>query len=348
VKETEIRDLKKVKLFFKKETEWVSQFIDNEGKIKGRYTKSITCPCCGNRLGKHIFTKNSFNFDECQKCLTIYVNPRFNRNILDKYYKYREKRLNYQNIIEDGKTEHVRKKEIFTPRCEFIERTILRYGKKINECSVLDVGCASGQFLSVYKERNDSFIAGVEPSRDLAEKARSALPSAEILTNSIENCDIEPEVFDIVTLWEVLEHTYDPVGCLRAIERILKPDGLIFLSLPNMEGFDIQILWDKGNAFSPPSHLNYYRKSTIYFLFESVDLHINDINTPGQLDVDIVRNRIDIHPDVGNRLGSYWTQLIKRKNTQGKILRENLQKLIQQCGLSSHMMIVCSKKIKHE
>lgn len=340
MKENDIRKLSKVEEFFELEKQWVQQFINNEGLIGKQYTEVVNCPCCGGGKREYLLTKNSFQFDACSDCATIYVNPRLTRKHLEDYYKYREERLKYKDIIEDEKTGTVRREKIFVPRCELIEKTT-RYHNSLNSASrLLDVGCASGQFLSVLQQRNKLEIYGVEPCMDLAKSASQTLKEAVIIDKSIEECGLEPDTFDVVTLWEVLEHIHEPTDCLNAIAKLLKPGGLLFLSVPNIEGFDIQILWDKGNAFSPPSHINYFRKSTISLLFERVGLTVENIYTPGKLDVDIVKNRINNHPDIKKRLGTYLYENLSKSES----FRSEFQKILSDTGMSSHMVAVCSKK----
>ncbi len=118
---------------------------------------------------------------------------------------------------------------------------------------------------------------------------------------------------------------------------------MFFASFPNMEGFDIQILWDRGNAFSAPSHLNYFRSSSVHYLFERFGLKVEEIVTPGKLDVDIVRNRIDAHSNVRERLGTYLTCFLKDESAEADRKRQLLQQFIADAGLSSHMIVVCQK-----
>jgi len=103
-------------------------------------------------------------------------------------------------------------------------------------------------------------------------------------------------------------------------------------------------LWKIGTHFYPPSHLVYFRKSTIHYLIERAGLMIEEITTPGQLDVDIVRNRVNSDPAALKRLGAYLATRITEKSEESNEFRSVFQSFLSDNGLSSHMMIVCSKK----
>ena len=348
MKEKDIRDIGMVKEYLDQESKWISQFVGKDGLIMPEYVRKVACPCCGKNKGKKVFMRNSFMLEECRNCLTMYVNPRFTREMLNKYYRAKESRGKYFEVLSSGRSQENRLKNIFKPRCDYIEKRIK--GRLENKCriSLLDIGCASGQFLSALDPKKWSQLNGVEASKDLAMRAQKEIPYAKIINSSFEECVFDPESFDVITLWEVLEHVFDPVQFLKSIGKILKKNGLLFLSTPNVEGFEIQILLDKGLSVYPLSHLNYFRKTTISHLFERGGLTVEEIRTPGKLDVDIVCNFINEypneHPVINQRLGLFWYEILKDNSEMGETIRKKLQELISDCGLSSHMMITCYKR----
>jgi SAM-dependent methyltransferase len=109
----------------------------------------------------------------------------------------------------------------------------------------------------------------------------------------------------------VLEHLNSPEKVLRKISSLLKPDGNIILSLPNMSGFDAQILWDDGYPFFAPTHLNYFFRESIHVLLHRCRLEVKSIETPGKLDVDVVSNRMHTFSKAKANLGEF---LSKRLN----------------------------------
>ncbi len=345
MRESDIRDLSMVERFFRSEDEWLRQFADEQGVVKDQYTVQVPCPCCGSDQGKALFVKHHFHFERCQ-CGTIYVNPRFDEGRLNDYYATRERRLNYNRVLSANNNEEFRIEEIFVPRVKYIRGVLENSGRSFEpQTQLLDIGCASGQFLSSFQSLNidGPKLFGVEASGDLALIAQQRLPGAKIIGLPFRSGLIEAASMDIVTLWEVIEHIFDPHMFLKNVANVMKPGAHLFLSVPNIEGFDIQILWDTGNAFSPPSHLNYFNKSTINKLMERVGLAVVDIVTPGKLDVDIVRNRIKNNSAAQARLGEYLTSIFLSDSKESNYFCDKLQELIHLAGRSSHMVVTCRK-----
>jgi len=108
---------------------------------------------------------------------------------------------------------------------------------------------------------------GIEPSPYAAKIAQSKVGSR------VKNCflfsgDFEDESFDAITLWYVLEHVPNPKACLTACRRLMKPDGKIFIAVPNarymfMRRFILRLISGKPGSVYPHEHLFQYTSKTI-------------------------------------------------------------------------------------
>lgn len=100
--------------------------------------------------------------------------------------------------------------------------------------AVLDVGASSGEF--VYAMARAGFDAtGIEPNFGYAEYA-AATYGVRLQFGGFETAEATPDSLDLVTLNHVLEHLADPWDALRRIHAWLKPDGLLFVEVPNLAG----------------------------------------------------------------------------------------------------------------
>jgi len=104
---------------------------------------------------------------------------------------------------------------------------------------LLDVGCYAGFFLELARERGFR-VEGIEPSRWAAQHAGTRLGL------SVSNCTIEEfptdRRYDVVTLWDVIEHLSDPVRALQRIRTILLPGGIVAFTTHNLDSLMARLL----------------------------------------------------------------------------------------------------------
>ena len=133
-----------------------------------------------------------------------------------------------------------------------------------NHCprgSVLDVGCSSGGFLYQLKQRHpqDYKILGTDvSSAPLDHAAKMGVPVArgDFLTHDFE------EQFDAITFWAVMEHLFEPQLFLKKAASLLKPGGLCFILMPNMNSLAVRLLGAKYRYIFA-EHLNYFTPRTL-------------------------------------------------------------------------------------
>jgi 2-polyprenyl-3-methyl-5-hydroxy-6-metoxy-1,4-benzoquinol methylase len=116
-------------------------------------------------------------------------------------------------------------------------RLIKRYA---NGTRLLDIGCGEGFFLFNASKAGYS-ARGIEISQDVAEYARREF-GLDVEAKSFEELRFKDDCFDVVTLWQVLEHMPYPLMVLKEIHRILKPGGLLVASTPDIEGILARML----------------------------------------------------------------------------------------------------------
>jgi SAM-dependent methyltransferase len=150
-------------------------------------------------------------------------------------------------------------------------RLVMNYGiykrcrivmREKTEGILLDVGCATGIFLEAMQKTNRWITKGVEISEQAARIARD-YKHLDVITGNLEKADLPNDYFDVVTLWDVLEHLHDPVGSLREIYRILKPNGIIVFRVPNAGSLDARLFSAFWAGFDAPRHLYVFERSTL-------------------------------------------------------------------------------------
>jgi SAM-dependent methyltransferase len=119
------------------------------------------------------------------------------------------------------------------------ERELERIERHGKGRDLLDVGCYSGFFLDQARSRGYR-VKGVEPSRWAVEHARGEL-GLDVFHGPVEAFETA-ERFDLVTMWDVIEHLVDPVGTLRKIHGLLRPGGLLAFTTHNLDSLAARVL----------------------------------------------------------------------------------------------------------
>lgn len=178
----------------------------------------VSCNIC-NSTAEEIISKTYIgNIVRCKKCGLFYRNPRLSdREEIDRY-KHQIFDESY-NLVEDRS-----KKEIFISILNKLEH----YKGKI-----LDIGCAAGYFLTLARDRGWE-PHGIEISDFHLKKARENLGGKYVFGVPLKMANFPPNSFDVITMWDVLDHLTDPLGELIEIRRILKKRGLLIIRVRNM------------------------------------------------------------------------------------------------------------------
>lgn len=160
---------------------------------------------------------------------------------------------------------------------------------------ILDVGCASGLFLS-QAQKAGWRVVGLEPSEALFQKAEAALKgSGEVYCMTLEQADLRPASFDAVTLWDVLEHVADPLAFLRTCCCLLKPSGHLFVNVPNLDSKEARWL----GAHWPlllSEHLNYFTGPSLRLCGEQEGIEWLDFGQrPSAFSLDYIFYRLSQH-----------------------------------------------------
>ena len=149
-----------------------------------------------------------------------------------------------------------------------IERIIPTKGK------LLDIGCAAGFFLKVAKDMSWETY-GIELSDYAARYAREEF-DLNVQTGTTETIEFPEKYFDVITMWDVIEHLPNPRSFIRDISQLLSKNGLLVLGTPNAESLAAMLKRKKWCHFNPPEHLFYFGPSTLQNLvqpfFKSVDV----------------------------------------------------------------------------
>jgi 2-polyprenyl-3-methyl-5-hydroxy-6-metoxy-1,4-benzoquinol methylase len=99
---------------------------------------------------------------------------------------------------------------------------------------LLDMGCGLGFFLKAMTPYGNWEAYGCEISAAAVRYARETLGLKAVIRNQLENVDFPRDSFDIITMWDVIDHILRPDALLRHCHALLKPGGICFIRTPNI------------------------------------------------------------------------------------------------------------------
>ncbi len=209
------------------------------------------CPVCGNRDSASVYsqardplTLDPFRVDECSDCGVVYTAPR--PVTLDRYYpaRYRAYGPFVTGILG-----------------ALYDLRVSRWARlKPQGASVLEVGCGPGLMLSAFCKRGWR-VFGMERNEAAAEMARQTLGAGAIATSI---GDLPPDArFDLIVMFQVLEHIGEPVELLQQCVRLLAPGGLLIANVPNFASWQSRFARSRWMHLDVPRHLVHYTPHTL-------------------------------------------------------------------------------------
>ncbi len=168
---------------------------------------------------------------------------------------------------------------------------------------VLDVGCASGMFLDLMADRGFE-VVGVEPSKVLYEKAKSRLQGrGTILGCALQNAELAGTYFDLLTLWDVLEHVTEPLRFLGLCASLVRPGGYVVANVPDLETWQARLLGKRWPLLLA-EHLNYFSRKSLTIAGTSSEMRaVRFGRRPSSFSLEYVLYRLAQHKVPGARLG---------------------------------------------
>jgi len=217
------------------------------------------CPRCGSFESVTITTTPDyelnihlpFEVSRCSSCSFVYTSVRpdfktlFSEFYPDNYICYGSKQYWLASVID-----HQRIKKQALQRFNCIKKYLSPENSRI-----LEVGCATGEFLKLCL-RYSNEVYGIEPNRVLFDSLSKS--GIKMFNSTLEETDIEKSSFDLICLFNVFEHLWDPVQSLYKLNSLLRPDGVLMLEVPNFDSPWRKIFQNHWFLYHLPRHLSHF------------------------------------------------------------------------------------------
>lgn len=326
MKENDIRPDK----LLNKQQEYIQEDIDFLLSQKEKFI-DINCPACDFYNERLEFNKNGFDYLECQNCGMLYLSPRPTPEVLSKFYSNSPNYKFFNDYIFPASKE-TRREKIFIPRVKKVLEICKKYNFKNDK--IIEIGAGFGLFCEEMV-KTDYFkeVVGIEASNSLFETCKDK--GFRIYNGILEELKIN-EKFNFAAAFEVVEHVFSPFDFLKNIYNLLEKDSFLMLTFPNYEGFDISTLRRKSKSIDH-EHLNYFTSNSINILLNRCGFKLVELETPGKLDVDLVRKEI-INNDF--QANSFIKNIcVNHFDTVG----QEFQKFLMDNHLSSNMLVIAKR-----
>jgi len=255
----------------KKSRQMRANAISNVCAIKEK--PRIACPICDSndysivletsdlRLHK---TRDFFTLVSCNFCRLLSVNPLpqvdASRFYSQDYFNPR------QNVLA-----------LFLSRL-IRQRKVHKLSKLKKGGRIVDVGCGTGDFLAAFGHASWE-TWGVDIS-EYACRIAAQRSVDKVFVGELEDHKFPTSYFDIITMNHSFEHMPNPKRVLVEVHRILKEDGLVFISLPNIESLQFKICGPYWLELDIPRHIYHYSTRTIAMILQRYGFTIQNISFP--------------------------------------------------------------------
>ncbi len=294
----------------------------------------VSCPVCTGPERTDALEKHGCTYVRCGRCRTIYMNPRPSPSLMHDYYAQSENfRLWARRVYPES--DQARRTKLHQPRLDFLVRACREHA--VAQDLLVEVGAGFGSFCDV-AQRSGAFtsVIAVEPTPALAEHCRKL--GLRVVAQRIEDVTDEIAGADCIVAFEVIEHLFSPRAFVQRCRDLLRPGGLLLISCPNGEGFDIAMLGRDSMAVDP-GHVNLMNPCSLSLLAEECGLDVIEVSTPGRLDTDFVCRAIDQGIIAGPSDPFLRRVLVDERER----LRWPFQQFLMEHGLSSHMWLLARR-----
>jgi 2-polyprenyl-3-methyl-5-hydroxy-6-metoxy-1,4-benzoquinol methylase len=200
----------------------------------------------------------------CKGCTLKYLNPRVRSDLILESYSNAVD----PTFIKQNPQRIATFKRAFGKVLKRLQITPSR------ETRVLDVGCAGGAFPKAADDLGFS-VVGVEPSAWMCEFGKKEY-GLDLRPGIIQDQKFDDKTFDIVTLWDVIEHIVDPVDALQHIRRVLKDSGYLVVNYPDYDSIACKMM-GKRWPFFLSVHLYYFTPQTVRQILEKAGFEVIDL-----------------------------------------------------------------------
>jgi len=311
--------------------------------MKFKHIIRVNCPQCGEwntamvvkTPDYEIKTDEEYEVSRCLSCGNIYTSIRpdsttlFTKHYPDDYICYGKKEnffgfnIDYMRIYSQA-VERANLVNTYLPQ---------------KSHAILEIGCATGEFLKVGSQKFNWHVSGIEPNKKLCRKLSKE--GFHVINTVMERARISRNYYDAVCLFNVFEHVWDSAYSLRRINNFLKQNGLVVIEIPDFDAIARRIFGKYWFLYHLPRHLSHFNKESLDILMKKTGFEPVVIQK-------------QFRPTVNALSLKYWAHEKVKLNFFKKFITENnffiigigffFELFFNVCGNSNHIIAIYRKK----
>ncbi|MCL5072244.1 MAG: class I SAM-dependent methyltransferase, partial [Actinobacteria bacterium] len=204
--------------------------------------------------------RTHYQIVQCNSCGLVYSNPILELEKIENLYK--DSKFTYGKHEDDLNKTYGKYLRLLLDKLPARKR-------------LLEIGCGNGFFLKEAIKMGFKQVVGVEPGRNIVAKAHREVKK-NILVDIFRKGQFKKEIFDIICMFQVLDHLPDPCETLHECFQILKPGGYILCINHNVKALSTKFLAEKSPIFDI-EHTYLFNKKTLRLIFEKNKFNVKQI-----------------------------------------------------------------------
>jgi SAM-dependent methyltransferase len=237
----------------------------------------LTCICCGNDEFAAFRTVRGYTLVRCRGCQFVTVHPLPAVDAVEAHY----------NDTRTGEEKQRQRRRLIgeflarpnNPKRDFFASVLSKVSAVVGApiIDILEIGSGFGYFVE-YANSIGHRATGTEVTREYAEMGSEGLNGRIVHVEGGRYTDhFRPASFDLIYMEAVFEHVLDPDGMLSQVRRLLRPGGVVFLAVPNMDSLSARLQGKYWAWGAPPDHLYFYNPANLSLLLEKHGFTVTEV-----------------------------------------------------------------------
>lgn len=286
--------------------------------------ESVNCNNCGSDQNHLLYNINGFRIVQCNSCGLVFTNPRVSKENTLKLYDHTYFKSN--DSVSSGYDDYLKEQPTieatFERRIKYIYSHAPEFAQ-LKDLRALDIGCAMGFLLKLLRSRG-WHCDGIELSKFAADYAKDNL-NLNVRQGTLNDLELPPDYYNLITSWDVIEHSYNPKEDIQRIYDALKVGGYTAIITPNRDSIHSMLMQSKWVEYQKPEeHLYFFGAKGLSKIMDTIGLKPIAITRAGKyVSIGFALNRLKSY----TRLFGYVEHMLGNAITSKYIYINPLDKM---------------------